>query len=199
LTPASTFPFFGADRRGVDLEAVVPSQLAVAAIELRRPVDREGRADHRCLQVVRHDRLDDAAELRERLHMQCEPRLDLLVEDHAHDHVPAVAQHHHEAPRLAQRLGGGIVELADVPEVDLCDRARSGIDGDRDVLRLDAARLPDRSPEPLDRRVRTEKRGVFEAEPIVDRPRLQALRHEGLDQPFQGRSRVGPSDPYRTV
>ena len=42
--------------------------------------------------------------------------LDLLIEDDAHDHVPAVAKHHHEAPGFAQRLGLRIVELADVAE-----------------------------------------------------------------------------------
>jgi hypothetical protein len=137
----------------VHFEAVEPRQLAVAAIELRRPIDRERRADHRRFQVVRDDGLDDTAELRERLHVQREPGLGLLVEADADHHVPAVAEHHHEAPRFAERLGAWIVELADVAEVDLRHRAGRGVDRDRDILRLDAACLVYGSPEALDRRI----------------------------------------------
>lgn len=115
--------------------------------------------------------------------MQFEPGLDLLIEDDPHDHVAAVAEHRHEAPRLAQRLGGRIVELADVAEVDLRRGARCCLDRNCNVLRLDPSRPLEGFPEPLDRWVRAAEVGILAAKSVVDGAVLQPLRHEGLDAP----------------
>src|SRR5262249_57034115 len=51
-----------ARRRRVDLEAVVPRQLAVAAVERALSGDAQGGADHGGLQGIGHHRPDPAAQ-----------------------------------------------------------------------------------------------------------------------------------------
>ena len=122
--------------RRVDLEAEVPGELAVRAVDRRIAVDAEGCAGHRGLQVVRHDDARDAAEELEGVHVQVDPRLDLLVEDELAEHHPAEAQRHHEEPGLAQHAALGVVALAGVDEVDLGNLAGCGLDRNRYVGRL---------------------------------------------------------------
>lgn len=169
-------------RRGVHFEAVVSRQLAVAPIQLRRSVQREGRADHGCFEIVWNDRLRDASELRKSLGMQREPRLRALVEDNAHHHLSAVSKHHHEAPSLAQRFRRRIEKLADVSEVDLRNLASLGLDGDGDVPRVDATRSLHRPNEALDCRVGTAELWLLEAKAIEDRSWTHALLCPLFDQ-----------------
>ena len=138
-----------ADGRRIDLEAVVPRALPVAAIEGRRARDTERGADHRGLQIVRHDDGGHAAERGERLGVAREPGLDALIEDDATEEVARVAEHEDKDPRLAEHAGGGIVEAADVAEVDLGELAGRRLDWDRDVVRLDATRPLEAETQPL--------------------------------------------------
>lgn len=161
--------------RRVDLEAMVSGQLAVASVEDRGTVDTEGCTDHSRLEVVGHDDLGHPAELLEGLDVQAHPRLDLLVEDDADDHVPRVGQDHHEDPRSAQPALRGLPELPDVAEVDLRHLAGRGLDRDGDVLGLDALCLSNPRAQPLDRREASRELFMLEPKSIEDGLRRRAM------------------------
>jgi hypothetical protein len=159
----------------------VPGQLAIAAIELALVVDGKRGADHRRLQIVRHDRLDDAAELVERLDVQLQPSLDALVERHPHDHVSAVCQHHHEAPRFAKRHRGRVEQLADVAEVHLRDLSRRCLDWDRHVLRSHTLRSLNGATQAFHRRMRAGELRMLQAQSVEDGSRSEPLERQRDD------------------
>lgn len=79
------------------------------------------------------------------------PRLDLLVEADPGELMARVTQHHDEHMGLTQSAFGGIVEVADVTEVDLRFLSGVRLQRDRDVLRAHAALAPNGTTHALDR------------------------------------------------
>jgi hypothetical protein len=118
----------------------------------------------------------------ERLDVQSQPRLDLLIEHDAREHPARVREHEHEHPRLAKLADRRVVELPDVSEVDLCDIAGVGLDRDRDVVGVDAAPFSPAPPDCAHGVVAAREVGIVELEAIVDRLRRQP-RIRKLDDP----------------
>lgn len=87
--------------------------------------------------IFRHDDGGYALEVLERLDVQQEPGLDLLIEADPRELMARVAQHHDKHARFTQSTFGRIVEVADVSKVDLCFLSGIGLQGDRDVLRAE--------------------------------------------------------------
>ena len=156
-------------------------ELAVRAMDRGLVVHGEGGADHRRLQVVRHDHARHAAEGLEGFDVQPHPGLDLLVEDELAVHVPAVPERHQEEPALAQHSLLGIVELPDVGEVDLRDVPGLGLDRDRDIIGSDPALAAQSRAQALHRRERAGEVGMLETQPIEDRFRAGAAAVHRLD------------------
>lgn len=93
---------------GVDDEAVVTSELAVAAIE-REPVAvrAEGGAQYGRLEVVGDHGADHAAELCKSLLVQPQPRRGGLIRDQARHELARKAEHQDKDPGLVQDAGFG--------------------------------------------------------------------------------------------
>ena len=163
-------------RRGrVDLETIVAGELAVAPVQRQLVVDTEGGADHRALEVVGHEDGRDAPQGLERPHVEAEPGVDLLVEHQVHEHVPAVAQRHHEDPRAARHAPIRVVDPAGVHEVDLGHLPGGGLHGDRHVLGRGTRLAGQSQAEALHGREAPGVVRIAKAEPVVDGRRLGVL------------------------
>ncbi len=148
-------------------------QLAVA-------IHRERCADHGRLQVVRHQRLHHTTERLERPAVQLQPRRCLLVEHHLGEQVSAVAEHHHEHPRVPQHVRIGAQQAARVAEIHLRDLAGAGLHRDRHIRGSHASLARQATTQPLHCPVAALERSFLLPQPVVNRTRCHPLLPQRL-------------------
>src|SRR6478609_5621930 len=162
-----------ARRRWVDPEAIVASELSVAPIQFRQAAHAKRRANHRGLQVVRYDHARHTTKTRKRSLVKFEPCRCALVEDHLAVLMTAVAQNHHENPRLARHPRRRIPQFSRISEVHLRYVARLRLDRNRDIRRLHAARSANPMHQPFQSTEAAFEVRMLESKTVVNRLRSE--------------------------
>jgi hypothetical protein len=131
MPPCSTFHLCSGVRgrgAGGDQKARVIGTLPVGALYL-------GIIDTRLhdprFEIIKHHPVGDPAEEGVRMAVQAKPRGQGLVEDKLHILIPAIGQHHHKRPGLAQGPVTGALHEPSIAKVHLGIAARLAFHPDR--------------------------------------------------------------------